>query len=281
MRPVSIREVARGCIELNGVMRAISIKSSKPAASVLAVLLAVLAHPAFADDSRQGLRLPSLGDEARGWGRAAEKVDWTSAVLLGAGVTFASSALDIRAFRIADRHRDSSTLRDVVRLGNALPIAALGLSAALIFSSSQPRLSDTGLAAFEAGVGAVVLTEGLKIGFGRARPETGLGKAEFDPFNAHDDHGSLPSNHVTVMWAAVTPYAIEYDMPWLYAVATLTNAARVASREHWLSDTVGGAFIGYGLGRLSWQAGKERGKKSGAPRLIVGPQSVALLWTLG
>ena len=261
-------------------MRAIPIKSLKPLACVLAALLAALAHPAFADEPRQGLRLPSLGDEARAWGRAVEKVDWTSAVLLGAGVTFASSALDIRAFKIADRHRDSNTLRDVVRLGNALPIAAVGLSAALIFSSSQPRLSDTGLAAFEAGVGAVVLTEGLKIGFGRARPETGLGKAEFDPFNTHDDHGSLPSNHVTVMWAAVTPYALEYDMPWLYAVAALTNVARVTSREHWLSDTVGGAFIGYGLGRLAWQARKQHSADRSGPQLLIGPQSVTLLWTL-
>jgi membrane-associated phospholipid phosphatase len=257
-----------------------SIGSFQGAACALAFVLAALAAPAFADESSQGLRLPSLSDETRGWGRAAEKIDWTSALWVGAGVTLASSALDVRAFRIAARHRDSSALRDAVNVGNALPIAALGLSAALVLDSSQPRLSGTALAALEAGVGAVILTEGLKIGFGRARPETGLGKAEFDPLNTHDDHGSFPSNHVTVMWAAVTPYALEYDMPWLYGVAALTNVARVASREHWLSDTVGGAFIGYGLGRLAWQARKERAQFDGAPRLIVGPRSVALLWTI-
>jgi len=261
-------------------MRAITIKSLKPAACALAVLLAGLAHPAFAGEPGEGLHLPSLSDEARNWSRAAEKTDWTNAILLGAGVTLASSALDVRAFRFAERHRDSKALRDLVHVGDALPIAAVGLSAALVFDSSQPRLSETGLAAFEAGVGAAVLTEGLKIGFGRARPETGLGKAEFDPFNTHDDHGSFPSNHVTVMWAAITPYALEYDMPWLYGVAALTNVARVASREHWVSDTVGGAFIGYGLGRLAWQARKDRTPESGAPRLIVGPRSVALLWTI-
>jgi membrane-associated phospholipid phosphatase len=253
---------------------------AQAAACVLMALLVAFAVPVSADDSRQGEHSSGVADEARAWGRAAGEVDWTSAVLLGTGITLASSALDVRAFRIAERHKDSTALRDAVRLGNALPVAAVGLSAALIFDSSQPRLADTGLAAFEAGVGAAVLTEGLKVGFGRARPETGLGKAEFDPLNTHDDHGSFPSRHVTVMWAAVTPYALEYDMPWLYAAAAVTNLARVASREHGVSDTVGGAFIGYGLGRLAWQARKEGQRDKRAARLIVGPQSLAIVWTI-
>ncbi len=249
------------------------------ATCALAALFVAFARPACGDAPGEGLHLPSPGEEAQRWRSAAARTDWTYAILLGTGVTLASSALDIRAFRIAEHHRDSHALRDFVHVGDALPIAALGLSAALVFDSSQPRLADTGLAAVEAGVGAAVVTEGLKVGFGRARPETGLGKAEFDPFNTHDDHGSFPSNHVTVMWAAITPYALEYDMPWLYGVAALTNVARVASREHWVSDRVGGAFIGYGLGRIAWQA-RKRPAQEGAPRLIVGPRSVALLWAI-
>jgi membrane-associated phospholipid phosphatase len=80
------------------------------------------------------------------------------------------------------------------------------------------------------------------------------------------------------MWAAVTPYAEEYDMPWLYGVAALTNAARVASREHWVSDTVGSSLIGYALGHIAWQARRDSRRGKSGPQLSVGPGSVAVSW---
>jgi hypothetical protein len=46
------------------------------------------------------------------------------------------------------------------------------------------------------------------------------------------------------MWAAITPYALEYDRLLLYGVAALTNV-RVGSREHWVSASVAGSLIGY------------------------------------
>src|SRR6266436_5403908 len=63
----------------------------------------------------------------------------------------------------------------------------------------------------------------------------------------------FPSNHATVMWAAVTPFAREYDAPWLYGLAALTNAGRIASREHWLSDTVASSLLGFAIGDFFWQ----------------------------
>jgi membrane-associated phospholipid phosphatase len=79
------------------------------------------------------------------------------------------------------------------------------------------------------------------------------------------------------MWAAVTPYAKEFEMPWLYGVAALTNLARTGSREHWFSDTVAGSLLGYALGHLAWEA--RRGKKN-APSVAIGPGNVALVWDL-
>jgi membrane-associated phospholipid phosphatase len=79
------------------------------------------------------------------------------------------------------------------------------------------------------------------------------------------------------MWAAVTPYAKEFDMPLLYGVAALTNLARTGSREHWFSDTVAGSLLGYGLGHLAWSA--RRGDKN-APKVAVAPGNVALVWGL-
>jgi len=83
-----------------------------------------------------------------------------------------------------------------------------------------------------------------------------------------------------VMWAAVTPYAQEYDMPWLYGAAALTNAAAVGSRDHWLSDTVAAAALGFASGYVAWQARRETRLGKSSPRLAVTPGGVSLSWQL-
>jgi hypothetical protein len=82
------------------------------------------------------------------------------------------------------------------------------------------------------------------------------------------------------MWAAVTPYAEEYDAKWLYAVAAASNAARIGSREHWVSDTVAGAALGYAVGRIAWEARSDSRRSKDTPALKIGPGSVALQWEL-
>jgi hypothetical protein len=58
--------------------------------------------------------------------------------------------------------------------------------------------------------------------------------------------------------------------PWLYGLAAVMNLARVGSREHWVSDTVAGSFLGYALGALAWDARRgSKGKKDG-PAVVVG-----------
>ena len=115
-------------------------------------------------------------------------------------------------------------MTNMVRFGDALPIAALGLSAMFAFDDSRPRLSETGVAALEAGALAFVASTGLKYAVGRARPDSGEAKDQFNPGESDDKWHSFPSRHTAVMWAAVTPYAKEYDMPWLYGLAAITNA---------------------------------------------------------
>ena len=82
------------------------------------------------------------------------------------------------------------------------------------------------------------------------------------------------------MWAAVTPYAKEYDLPWLYGVAALTNAARVGSREHWLSDTVAGSLLGYALGHFAWQGRRDARLGKTGPALALTPDGVGVRWAL-
>ena len=85
----------------------------------------------------------------------------------------------------------------------------------------------------------------------------------------------MPSIHSMVAWAAITPYAKAYDAPWLYGVAALTNVARIGGRDHWFSDTVGSALIGYGLGSLFWDS---RSHDKASPSLYVLPSEIGLEW---
>jgi PAP2 superfamily/Exopolysaccharide biosynthesis protein YbjH len=109
---------------------------------------------------------------------------------------------------------------------------------------------------------------------GRSRPTDGLGNTHFGGFKSSAWQSGLPSNHVAVAFALATPFAQQHDMPWLYGVAAATAFGRVQKRQHWVSDTVAGAAMGYAIGSLLTE--QERGDKG--MRLSVTPQSVSASW---
>jgi membrane-associated phospholipid phosphatase len=235
-------------------------------------------------DMEDDYGLPELGsrrpwpdfvaDDARAFGEAGGKADWVTVAALGAGLVLGSALADKGVADYAARHQDERWLQRGVKLGNALPFAAMGLSGLFAFDESRPRLRDAGTAALEAGAMAVIGTEVLKRAVGRARPDAELGRGEFDAGSSEDRFHSFPSRHAAVMWAAVTPYAREYDMPWLYGLAALTTAGRAGSREHWVSDTVAGSLLGYWLGSLAWEARRD----SRAAKVAVGLNNVSVAW---
>jgi membrane-associated phospholipid phosphatase len=112
--------------------------------------------------------------------------------------------------------------------------------------------------------------------FGRARPDSGLAKNDFDVFSGDSTRGSMPSRHTAVAWAVVTPFAEEYKAPWLYGVAAVTNLARIGKQEHWVSDTVAGSLLGYGIGRLFWESSRAN---SQLPQVMIDPSGVTMSWT--
>ena len=71
---------------------------------------------------------------------------------------------------------------------------------------------------------------------------------------------------------------LEYDAPWLYGVAGLTNLARIGSRQHWVSDTVAGSLLGYGIGRIFWESSRAPGR--GRPNVLLDPSGIKLSWDL-
>jgi membrane-associated phospholipid phosphatase len=208
-------------------------------------------------------------------GRTATQVNWLRAGAIGAGLVMSSSLLDNRGARFAQDHAGSRWMTDGIRIGNAIPWVAFGAAGLAAIDGSDPRRSRTGFAAVEAGVTGAVLATGLKYA-GRARPSTGLSRKEFEWGSSDDRFHSFPSRHAIVAWSVATPFALEYNMPWLYAIPAITNLARVGSREHWVSDTVASSVLGYGLGRIFWQSSRDQAK--GDPRVFFDGSSLSMWW---
>ncbi|MEX0638052.1 MAG: YjbH domain-containing protein, partial [Burkholderiales bacterium] len=219
-----------------------------------------------------------LAEDARAMGRAGAEASWVDGVALGTGLVLAAAALDKPVERYAGRHADDKWLQRGVKWGDALPVAALGLSGVFALDESRPQLSDAGVSALEAGALAIAGSELVKRAVGRARPDADLGAGEFEPATSERRFHSFPSRRAAVMWAAVTPYAKEFGMPWLYGLAALTSAARAGSREHWVSDTVAGSLLGYWLGSIAWEARRDARSRKGAPRIGVGLDNVTVAW---
>ncbi|MBS1190200.1 MAG: protein of unknown function rane lipoprotein [Rhodocyclaceae bacterium] len=197
---------------------------------------------------------------------------------LGLGAVLLSSSLDKSGDRFGRDHGDHGFAKKLSNVGNALPLVALGGASLAVLTAEDPRLARTGLAAVEAGGGAVLGSLGLKYVIGRSRPEAGMGSSDFHPFSANNGNSSMPSIHTAAMWGAVTPFAKEYDMPWLYGVAALTNYARVAQRKHWVSDTVAGSLLGYLAGDIAWRW--NRSAAGIGSQVYVTPNGVGMSWPL-
>jgi len=273
-----------GNVGLPSVARAVAVEyfNASEREDEPLVLLGDMSTQATSPKQLTDVILPSKGTRDRvmedfiGAGREVASVNWFRSSLLGAGLILASSIADKRADRFSANHQSSAWLGKINSVGNALPWVAIGGALVAAAGASDLALSRTGFAATESGITALGVVTGLKYVFGRARPESGPGPKEFKPFSSTAGFDSFPSGHTIISWAVITPFAEEYNAPWLYGVATVTNLARVGSRQHWLSDTVAGSALGYGIGKVFWEAGRDASRKG--PWVVVGPRSLSLSW---
>ena len=198
--------------------------------------------------------------------------DWQTQALVAAALVGGSAIFDRRADDYAQDHRHDTTSLVLRPVGNAAPAIELGLAGAAWLASKDPRAAATGRTSVESGVVAVALAEAFKLAVKRERPNRGYGPGSFGHASAKDS--SFPSTHSTAAWALLTPVAGEYDAPWLYGVAAITNAGRVLAREHWLSDTVAGAALGWAVGHALHA--RQAGTGPNSPEFALGPGSVAV-----
>lgn len=98
------------------------------------------------------------------------------------------------------------------------------------------------------GVGIIV----IRFLAGRVRPYYKEGEWAFRGFQSSNEFQSFPSGHTSVAFALSTILAERIDSFWsrlgFYGIAALTATARVINNQHFLSDVIWGALLGFGSG---------------------------------
>jgi membrane-associated phospholipid phosphatase len=194
------------------------------------------------------------------------------AALIG-GAVLASTLLDKPVDRFMEKHAGSRPLRAWANTGKVLPLMLVGGAGAAV-ALGDDRMQNIGIISLESLAGAAALSIATKHAVGRARPEEGLGHLSR---TANRSDASFPSNHATVAFAAVTPFAQEYDAPWLYGLAAAGSLGRVAQRQHWVSDVVAGGLLGYAVGSWLWQSQRDNyGSRFG---LLPSAKEIRMQWS--
>ncbi len=89
---------------------------------------------------------------------------------------------------------------------------------------------------------------------GRGRPYKQDSQYSFNPFTFDNDYNSFPSGHTTLAFAYSTVMANEVDnvfwkIGW-YSLAGLAGYARIYHNQHWFSDVLMGAAVGFFSGEF-------------------------------
>jgi len=199
---------------------------------------------------------------------------WAKGSLLAGGAVLAGAALDKPVDRFVSKHQDARAFDAWGNVGKAMPVAlAAGAGAAVAFGDS--RMQNIGIISLQSIAASAGLSMVTKRVVQRERPGEGDGICGCTAVKRSDT--SFPSNHAAVAFAAVTPFAQEYDAPWLYGLAAVGAMGRVADRQHWVSDVVAGSIVGYAIGSWLWQAQRDDSKSQFA--VMPGAKSVSVSWS--
>ena len=149
-------------------------------------------------------------------------------------------------------------------------LPSVALTYAISAINKDCRLRNMSLAALQSFVYAEVASAGLKVLTCRMRPLEVNGQQStvnsrsqsqsqsqsqtwLGPFKSFEST-SFPSGHAMRSFALAATVAGFYpEKKWVgivsYSLATVTSVGRVVSKEHWASDVIVGAAIGYFIGR--------------------------------
>jgi membrane-associated phospholipid phosphatase len=179
--------------------------------------------------------------------------DWLKFGLLGAGTVMAMQAdQPIRTAVLRDQRYYRSVPIEAGRIWGEIymPMALFGGFALHSLIADDMRTRKIAFEIGQASLYAAAITYTMKFAFGRARPYTNDGTTTYHPFTiVDDDFHSLSSGHSTIAFVLSTVLSRNVEPLWLkilvYLPAVLTPISRVYQDQHWVSDNVLGAAIGY------------------------------------
>ncbi len=124
-------------------------------------------------------------------------------------------------------------------------------------------------------------TTGLfKVAAGRSRPNKERGTHSYRPFNKLSFDRSFPSGHAARAFTVAAVFADHYPQPVpfiAYSVASLIGLSRIYRDEHFSSDVVAGAALGFAIGKvLSWHHRNAKESWMVLPMLPDGDRGVGL-----
>ena len=171
------------------------------------------------------------------------------------GTLMATADQDIADYH--DRHRRGG-VNDVMQgVSDVLSPLALAGYAGIVWGAGQllpnDQLSNRGFKMGEAVVYATLISGGIKVVVGRARPNSGADSSDFSGWSWQDSTQSFPSAHAAAAFAAarvLSPQLTAAQRVAAYGAATLVSYSRVYQGDHWLSDVVFGAGLGYAVGAV-------------------------------
>ena len=198
---------------------------------------------------------------------------WADGAMLAGGAILGSALLDKPVDRFMKKHAGSRVTEAWDKAGKAMPAVLVGAAAGAV-AFGDARMQNIGIISLESVVGSAALSMATKRLVGRARPQEEQGR--WSRASKRSD-SSFPSNHSAVAFAAVTPFAQEYDAPWLYGLAAASSLGRSAGRQHWVSDVVAGGVLGYAVGSWLWQAQRDNPRSHFA--VSPGPKSLSVAWS--
>jgi membrane-associated phospholipid phosphatase len=186
-----------------------------------------------------------------------ESPQWQKAtgLMVITGTLMATADQDIADFYNRHRHKEvNNAMQDI---GDVLsPLTLAGYSAALWGVGQMvpnDELSRSGFKMGEAVVYSTLIAGGIKVMVGRTRPLTGADAHDFSGWSWRDDHQSFPSAHATAAFAVarvLSPQMTPLQRLGAYVAASLVAFSRVYLSDHWLSDVVFGAGLGYSVGAV-------------------------------
>ena len=197
------------------------------------------------------------------------------AMWVGGGIVLASSLLDRPVANWAAKHQ-GPRMNKLGNIASNVPLLLAGGTGLLWWGLGGENASETAWTAIKSAAVTLAADTLLTIAVNRARPEANLGAAHFAPFGKGATNGSFPSSHMSGAFALVTPFARDYDAPWLYAVAGATAFGRIQQRQHFVSDVVAGSLLGYVAGALLLDQQHKNGK---GPKIAIGSdRSISSRW---